>query len=339
LDPGKTSIQVGPGSRTWSTKPADYTEPKSVETPLKVKPAIISEPETIEKGSRSVASGPSNTGASITGRPLGNEETEATKYEVVLKLETGTHTAHINQSLVTPDSKTLITAGSDKTIRVWDIETKEQVRMLLGQIGAGDNGKIQRMALSRDGKYVIALAWIKPEGTQERHDRETDLRVYELATGNLQAWFRYPGTLQNLDFSPDDKYLAMVGNPKQPIRRGCVQVYDVSALLQGFGAAPVPLVSDPLYDYDALIPAYVRFVPEDQATSSGYRIVVATWYAHKYQDPEYRRTHLVFLSPPRLRKRYRAVPAIEEGVAPDPLAVSSEFVIVTGIGISKVLLP
>ena len=158
------------------------------------------------------------------------------------------------------------------------------------------------------------------------------MRVYELATGNLQARFRYPGTLQDLDFSPDDKYLAMVGNPKQPIRRGCVQVYDVSALLQGFGAAPAPLASDPLYDYDALIPAYVRFVPDNQAKSSGYRIVIATWYAHKYQDPEYTGGLLWYsFSPPgELEKTLScSVGNKKEGVAPDSLAVSSEFVIVT----------
>ena len=65
--------------------------------------------------------------------------------------------------------------------------------MLLGEIGTGANGSIQRIALSRDDKYVVALAWLNPDGTHEEDERETDVRVYELATGNLQARFRYPG--------------------------------------------------------------------------------------------------------------------------------------------------
>ena len=87
--------------------------------------------------------------------------------------------------------------------------------MLLGEIGAGANGSIQRIALSPDDKYVVALALLNPDGTHEEHDRETDVRVYELETGNLQARFRYPGILQDLGFSPDGKYLAMVGSPQR----------------------------------------------------------------------------------------------------------------------------
>jgi WD40 repeat protein len=111
----------------------------------------------------------------------------------------------------------LITAGEDKTVRVWDVEDRKQTGMLLGEIGAGEDGMIQTMAISRDGKYLIVLVWLDLAETHDAQDRETDVRVYELATGNLQARHRYPGTLQDLDFSPDGRSLAMVGNPKGPI--------------------------------------------------------------------------------------------------------------------------
>ena len=150
-----------------------------------------------------------------------------------LRIDTGSHSSRIRQLLVTPDNKTLISAGDDKTIRVWDIETKTEVRRLLGQIGSGDYGNIQAIALSPGGDYVVVLVWLNPEGTHESHDRETDVRVYELATGNLQAGFRFPGELQDLDFSPDGNYIAMVGNPKGTVRRGYVQVYDTQGYLDG----------------------------------------------------------------------------------------------------------
>ncbi len=370
LEPGKESTQHAPMGATWSIElatpaaqehvqsPKDVTQPspsdpgasdmgggsvkpsilnigtKNVAPPSTVPQTFSSDTVSVAKSSERRTPDPSNTGVSIPRNPLQDDNLEPTKYEAFLKLETGTHTARINQLLVTPDSKTLITAGRDKTIRVWDIETKKQVRMLLGQIGNGDNGNIQRIALSRDGKYVIALVWLNLEGTRGDHDRETDVRVYELATGNLQARFRYPGTLQDLDFSPDDKYLAMVGNPKQPIRRGYVQVYDTSALLQGFGAALTPLASEALYEYNALIPAYVRFVPDNQAKSAGYRIVVATWYAHKYQNPEYTGGLLwySFSSAGVLTKNKDASRETEDRLAPDSLAVSRDFVVVTAHG-------
>jgi len=350
LEPGKESIQHAPMGATWSVELANLAPQEHVQSPEDVRQPSSSDPGTSDKGGSNVTPSTlmigtnnvtspaeipqtlsSNTGVSIPRNPPQDNNLEPTKYEAFLKLETGTHSARINQLLVTPDSKTMITSGSNKTIRVWDIENKEQVRLLLGQIGTGENGKIQRIALSRDGKYVVALAWVYPEGTQDALGRETDVRVYELATGNLQARFRYPGTLQDLDFSPDDKYLAMVGNPKQHIRRGCVQVYEASALLHGFGAAPIPLASDALYTYDALIPANVCFVPDNQAEPAGYRIVVATWY--QYQGPsEYTGGLLWYSFSPASGLKKMLSCDTEENISPESLTVSSEFVILTAHG-------
>ncbi len=256
--------------------------------------------------------------------------TKPIQYEAFLKIETGTHTTRINQLLVTQDSKTLITAG-EKTIRVWDVETKKQVRMLLGQIGTGANGSIQRIALSRDDQYVVALAALNPEGTHEDRDRETDVRVFELATGNLQARFRYPGTLQDIDFSPNGKYLAMVSNPKKSTRRGYLELYEWNAFLKGFGTLSTPVASAALYDYDALMPAYVRFIPDNQEKPADYRIVVATWYQQQGHDSEYTGGLLWYsFSKSGGLMKLPASRETEERITPNSLAVSREYVVVTG---------
>jgi WD40 repeat protein len=259
--------------------------------------------------------------------------TESIKYEAFLKLETGTHTARINQLLVTPDNQTLITSGADKTIRVWDVETKKQVRVLLGQIGSGSDGSIQAITLSRDGKYVIALAWMYPAGTQDAQDRETEVRVYELATGNLQAGFRYPGTLQDLDFSPDGKYLAIVGNPNET-RHGLVMIYETKKVIHGFGGMLIPLASGDLYEND-LIPSYVRFIPEKRVRGSSYRLVAAAWEHYRPGGPEYT-GRLFWFSFSTSKKLTKLIDKeLDDQIAPNSLAVSSRFAIVTAEALSE----
>jgi WD40 repeat protein len=46
----------------------------------------------------------------------------------ILRLDTGGHTSKINKFAVTSDKKYLISCSDDKTIRVWDMQTKKEVR-------------------------------------------------------------------------------------------------------------------------------------------------------------------------------------------------------------------
>jgi len=91
-----------------------------------------------------------------------------------------------------------------------------------------------------------------PKATQESGDWETDVRVYELATGNLQANFRFTGVIQDLDFSPDGSYLVMTGSPIETIRHGHVYIYEWKKIMSGFGDLPSPLENCVLYDSETL---------------------------------------------------------------------------------------
>src|SRR6185503_7433347 len=137
LEPGKESIQHAPMGATWSVELANLAPQEHVQSPEDVRQPSSSDPGTSDKGGSNVTPSTlmigtnnvtspaeipqtlsSNTGVSIPRNPPQDNNLEPTKYEAFLKLETGTHSARINQLLVTPDSKTMITSGSNKTIRV-----------------------------------------------------------------------------------------------------------------------------------------------------------------------------------------------------------------------------
>jgi len=250
------------------------------------------------------------------------------QYSAKLKLETGTHTARINHLRVTPDGRTLVTSGVDKTIRLWDVETKKQTGMLLGQIGDGGQGKIHTIALSRDGRHLATLSWVYPTYEQDPTQRETDLRVYELSTGNLQAGFRHPGTLQDLDFSPDGRYLALSGH-HNATQRGTAMFFESKTLMSGFGKLPAPLASEFLYEANREpMPTYVRFVPEKRAKDGSYRVITSAWEHWRPGAPEYsgRLFSFSFSAAKGLVKSFER--ELEDQTAPNAMAVSSQFVVI-----------
>ncbi len=124
--------------------------------------------------------------------------------EPVLSLETGGHMALIRAVVFTPDGKQLISAGDDKTIRVWDVASGQTVRILRGEIGEGGAGKIAALAISPDGKWLAA-------GGQMRDsiDGGHPIRLYDFATGEIVALLRgHNGMVLSLAFSPDGGLLA-----------------------------------------------------------------------------------------------------------------------------------
>lgn len=243
-------------------------------------------------------------------------------FSAKLKLETGTHSASINQLRVSPDGMTLATSSIDKTIRLWDVSTKKQSGMLLGQMGEGGEGNIQSFAFSRDGKYLVSLAWMYPNDQQDQNERESELRVYELATGNLQAGFRYPGTLQDLDFSLDGKYLAVAGNPNDS-RNGLVLVYETKKLFKGFRKNTTPFASVVLYE-GGLVPSYVRFAPETTGKDA-HRFVATAWNPGSFWPGTLH--SFTFTTSGKMTESFRR--DLEDGIAPDSLAVSAGFIVIS----------
>ena len=82
----------------------------------------------------------------------------------MLMLNTGGHMGLVTDLAFTPDGQQLVSAGHDKVIRVWDLQTGQMVRSLRGQVGSGDEGRIFAMALSPDGRRVAAAGQMTVPG-------------------------------------------------------------------------------------------------------------------------------------------------------------------------------
>jgi WD40 repeat protein len=105
------------------------------------------------------------------------------------------HEDEVSAVVFTPDSKTLITASADKTVRLWDVATGEERAVLNGH-----TGWVTSVAVSRDGKLLASGDW---QGT---------IRLWEAETGKSLAAFKgYTNWVNSLAFTPDGKTLASGG--------------------------------------------------------------------------------------------------------------------------------
>ncbi len=133
----------------------------------------------------------------------------------ILTINPGGHTAMVNELIFTPDGRELISAGDDKVIRIWDVETGELNRALRGQIGAGKEGMIFAAAFSPDGRTLAV-------GGYTAHD---EIRLFDLASGEVLGVLKgHTNVILALAFSPDRRYLASGSGDKT------VRIWDVTNL-------------------------------------------------------------------------------------------------------------
>ena len=143
------------------------------------------------------------------------------------------HLGLVSRVAFTPDGKTLVSAGHDGTVRVWDIATRRE-RLLIDQF----QGNVRGLALSPDGTTVYTGEMIPGlKGTAQ---------AWDLATGRLLgAPANYDHGIEDLTVSPDGRTLATTSRD-QTIRLWDLPMFTPQASFDAQG----PFASDLAFNTD-----------------------------------------------------------------------------------------
>jgi WD40 repeat protein len=108
-----------------------------------------------------------------------------------------------------PDSQRLATGGEENSVKIWDVQTGQELLTLRGH-----KGDVYTVAFSPDARQWVASA-----------GEDSVVKVWESDTGKLVRNFRgHTGLVSSLAFSPDGRRLVSGSRDKT------VKVWDVSRL-------------------------------------------------------------------------------------------------------------
>lgn len=119
----------------------------------------------------------------------------------VLTIDTGGHKAPIRDVMFTRDNRHLVSAGDDKTLRIWDVQSGAILRTIRGQIGEGHEGKLYAAALSPDDRWLAVGGYLSKGGIGI-------IRLIDFKTGEINALLKgHANVISDLSFSADGKKL------------------------------------------------------------------------------------------------------------------------------------
>jgi len=147
----------------------------------------------------------------------------ATAQQVTDEIVLSGHLAPVLMGVFTPDGERAITASSDETARLWDLQSRTEVRQYTRQY-TGHTGPLFCLALSADGRTLVTGA------------QDNTLRVWDVPQTKPIFWLAgHDGAASGLALSTDGRSIASVGVDKR------LRLWDTTKLPKSIDANSQPL--------------------------------------------------------------------------------------------------
>ncbi|MEA5569912.1 WD40 repeat domain-containing protein [Calothrix sp. UHCC 0171] len=122
----------------------------------------------------------------------------SSEYAYLTNTLTG-HSEKVTSVVISPDGKSIISGGADKTVKVWNIHTGKILRTITGH-----TGEISSVAVSPDGNFLAVGISDTPR---------SNIKVWELNTGKLvHTLLGHNKPVNVVSISPDGQILASGSN-------------------------------------------------------------------------------------------------------------------------------
>lgn len=188
-----------------------------------------------QSASPQVAGAPPQAIAAFAAAPEQSDQAQLAGGQPPDRLFNNGHTAAVTAIAFTPDRQRVATAADDKTIRIWDLATSSQQRVLTGH-----SDRITALAFSPDG---TRLASASSDGTIHMWDSAIGNSIYAFSLSSKFA--------EQVTFSADGQLLAASAGADDEGGNSYIEIHDAAsgAKIRGItldwnNAAPLAITAD-----------------------------------------------------------------------------------------------